>query len=51
MTGIENSGNESFSGIKWLRDFIYSISRENDFERHYLTEKSEKENDVCCKRE
>ena len=30
----KNSGNESFSGINWMRDFSYSNSRENDFEKH-----------------
>ena len=38
----KNSGNETFSGINWMRDFSYSNSRGNDFERYYLTEKSEK---------
>ena len=45
----KNSGNESFSGINWMRNFSYSNSRENDFERYYLTEKSEKY--LCCGRE
>ena len=34
----KNSGNESFSGMNWMRDFSYSNRRENDFERYYLTE-------------
>ena len=45
----KNSGNESFSGMNWMRDFSYSNRCENDFERYYLTEKSEK--CLCCGRE
>ena len=38
----KNSGNESCSGMNWMRDFSYSNSHENDFERFYLTEKIRK---------
>ena len=46
----KNSGNESFSGMNWMRDFSYSNSCENDsWKIYYLTENSEK--CLCCGRE
>ena len=35
----KNSGNDSFSGINWMRHLSYPNSRENDFERYNITEK------------
>ena len=43
-----NSGNESFCGINWMRNFSSSVSGQNVFEKYYLIAKSEK--NLCCER-